>query len=239
MPNENIMKLKQKKDGEKVLKAISNDRTRTNLIRKPEHRALVFLVQRIPSSMNSDTLTFIGLLGSVITLTGFILAAYIHPCYLLLGVFGLAINWFGDSLDGRLAFYRNKPRKWYGFTLDIIIDWISIILIGLGYLLYVAGNWKLAGFGLIVLYGWSMLITLLRYKVTGKYIIDSGIFGPTEVRLLIAFFLMLEIFFKDIILYSAALACIILFFINIADSVKLLGLANDRDIEEKKSNLSG
>jgi hypothetical protein len=84
-----------------------------------------------------------------------------------------------------------------------------------------------------------MLITLLRYKVTGKYIIDSGFFGPTEVRILIAFFLILEIFFKDIILYSAALACIVLFFINIADSLKLLSLANDRDLEEKQNNLHG
>lgn len=233
------MKLKQKKDGKKVLKTISNDRTRTNLIRKPEHIALVFLVQRIPSWINSDMLTFIGLLGSVITLMGFILAAHIHAYYFLLCVLGLAINWFGDSLDGRLAFYRNRPRQWYGFTLDIIIDWISIILIGLGYLLYVEGNWKLAGFGLIVLYGWSMLITLLRYKVTGKYTIDSGFFGPTEVRILIAFFLILEIFFKDIILYSAALACIVLFIINIADSLKLLSLAHDRDIEEKQNNLHG
>jgi phosphatidylglycerophosphate synthase len=233
------MKLKQKKDGNKVLKTISNDRTRTNLIKKPEHIALVFLVQRIPSWINSDMLTFIGLLGSVITLTGFILAAHVHAYYFLLCVLGLAINWFGDSLDGRLAFYRNKPRQWYGFTLDIIIDWISIILIGLGYLLYVAGNWKLAGFGLIVLYGWSMLITLLRYKVTGKYIIDSGLFGPTEVRILIAFFLILEMFFKDIILYSAALACMVLFFINIADSYKLLKIANEKDMAEQDNSLHG
>jgi hypothetical protein len=228
------MKPIQPEDSKKILKTISKDRTRTNLIKKPEHIALVFFVQRIPAWMNSDMLTFIGFLGSLITMLSFILASYIQESYLLLGVLGLTINWFGDSLDGRLAFYRNRPRKWYGFSLDVIVDWISIILIGFGYLLYVDGNWKLAGFGLIVMYGWSMIIALIRYKVLGEYIIDSGLVGPTEVRILIAIFLVAEVIFKGIILYSAAIACIILFLINVSDSLKVLRLADNLDKAEKK-----
>jgi phosphatidylglycerophosphate synthase len=67
-------------------------------------------------------LTFIGVSGSLIVLSGFILAVYVHKNYLLLGVPGFVINWFGDSLDGRLAYFRKKPRKWYGFTLDLVTD---------------------------------------------------------------------------------------------------------------------
>jgi phosphatidylserine synthase len=44
-----------------------------------------------------------------------------------MGYFGFAINWFGDSLDGRIAYYRNTPRKWYGFALDCIMDWLSLV----------------------------------------------------------------------------------------------------------------
>lgn len=56
-------------------------------------------------------LTGIGLRGNTLTFISFLLATYLNPNYLLLGVLGCAINWFGDSLDGRIAYYRQKPRK--------------------------------------------------------------------------------------------------------------------------------
>ena len=66
------------------------------------------------------------------------MAAYWDRLYLLLRA-RLIINWFGDSLDGRLAYYRNKPRKWYGFSLDITVDWFTTLLIGAGYAIYTSG----------------------------------------------------------------------------------------------------
>lgn len=220
-----------------ILKNISKDRHRTNLLKKHEQKALVFLVQHIPSWINSDMLTFIGFLGSIITMLSFILATYVHKDYLLIGILGLGINWFGDSLDGRLAYFRNQSRKWYGFSLDLIVDWITTILIGCGYMVYTDGNWKMLGFGFVVMYGWAMITTLLRYKVTDKYTIDSGLLGPTEVRVIISAILVAEVLFNDSILYSAIIACFILFFINIFDTLKLFRLANDQDNEEKDRKL--
>ena len=43
-------------------------------------------------------------------------AAGKHPMALLLVVLALALNWFGDSLDGTLARVRNRQRPRYGFT---------------------------------------------------------------------------------------------------------------------------
>ena len=149
-------------------------------------------------------LTFIGFSGSLIILLSFILAAFVNRYYFLLGIAGFVINWFGDSLDGRLAYFRNKPRKWYGFSVDLLIDWQSTVLIGLGYIIYADGWWEMAGFGFVTMYGWAMLIAVIRYKVTGKYTIDSGLFGPTEVRIMIATIMVAEIFFKGALLYFAA-----------------------------------
>ena len=98
-----------------ILKIISKDRMRTNLLKNFEQKILVSLVKRIPSFIKPDMLTFIGFLGGMTILLSFILATYLNRNYLLLGVPGFAINWFGDSLDGRLAYYRKQPRKWYGF----------------------------------------------------------------------------------------------------------------------------
>lgn len=217
-----------------VLKTISQDRGRTNILRKYEQNTLAYLVQRIPSWVSSDMLTAIGFFGSIIILAGFILASYYGEVYLLLGVFGFMVCWFGDSLDGRIAYFRNKQRKWYGFALDITADWIGIVLMGWGFVIYIENTWEILGFCFVILYGWEMLTTLLRYKITDKYSIDSGLFGPTEVRIVISIILVLEVVLKGSILYSAALACTLLFITNIIDTNKLLKMADDRDIEERK-----
>jgi len=228
------MNFTKSQSSETVFDAISKDRHRTNILRKYEQKSLVFLVQRIPSFITSDMLTGIGFIGSLITLSGFILATYVERNFLLLGLLGFFVNWFGDSMDGRVAYYRNTPRKWYGFSLDITVDWLTTILIGYGYMIYMDGVWEVLGFIFVVMYGWAMITTLLRYKVTGKYTIDSGLFGPTEARVIISAILVAEVLFEGSIVYSALAACIILFIINIVDTRKLVSLANDRDIAEKQ-----
>jgi phosphatidylglycerophosphate synthase len=220
----------------KVIELISVDRERTNVLRKSEQKALAFLVQRIPSWISSDMLTGIGFGGNILTFFSFLLAAYVNTPYLLLGVLGYAISWFGDSLDGRIAYYRHKERKWYGFSLDITVDWLGVILMGLGFVVYADGPWEIVGFGFVVLYGWEMITTSVRYKVTGKYSIDSGLFGPTEVRIVISLILIGEVLFKGSIQYASLTATFILLIMNIIDTVKLLKLADEYDNEEKKKN---
>lgn len=65
-----------------------------------------------------------------------VLATCINRYYLLLNIIGFIINWFGDSLDGRLAIYRNKSRKHYGFSLDLTVDWLTTVVVGLGFIIY-------------------------------------------------------------------------------------------------------
>jgi len=219
-----------------ILKVISSDRERTNILRKSEQQTIAFLVKLVPSWISSNMLTGIGFFGNVLTFVSFLLATYIHPYYLLLGTVGYALNWFGDSLDGRIAYYRHKSRKWYGFALDITTDWLGIVLMGLGFVVYVNGAWEVVGFAFIVMYGWEMITTLLRYKITGKYSIDSGLFGPTEVRIVISLILVAEVFLKDSIIYFSTAATAILFIINIIDTNKLLKMADECDIREKEQN---
>jgi hypothetical protein len=220
-----------------ILRTITQDRSRTNLLKKYEQETLVFLVQRIPTWIKSDMLTFIGFIGSLIVLLSFILATYVNKEYLLLGITGFGINWFGDSLDGRLAYFRKLPRKWYGFSLDLTVDWLTTIIIGCGYMIYTDGNWKILGFGFVVLYGWAIITTLLRYKATGKYTIDSGLVGPTEVRIIVSAILVVEVLLKGSIIYSAIFVCAVLFLVNIFSTIKLLRIANNLDIEEKENKL--
>ena len=217
-----------------ALAKISTDRNRTNLLKNSEQKLIAWLVQRIPTGISSNMLTAIGFAGSLMTTACFPLAKYFNKYWLLAGILGFIVNWFGDSLDGRLAYYRNKPRKWYGFSLDFTVDWISNIAIGLGYIVYVGSTWGVLGYGFVTLYGWAMMMALLRYKITGKYTIDSGLLSPTEVRIILSFMLVLEVLFSGAIVYFGITICIILLIVNIIDFNKLLKAANLQDKEEKE-----
>ncbi|HOJ65693.1 MAG TPA: CDP-alcohol phosphatidyltransferase [Paludibacteraceae bacterium] len=217
---------------------IAQGRVRTNILHSVEQKLIAYLVQKIPAWMSSDILTAIGFVGSVIVFLSFVLGAFISRYFLLLGILGFMVSWFGDSLDGRIAYYRNKPRKWYGFSLDITVDWLGIILMGTGFIVYAPSYWKIIGFLFVVLYGWEMITALLRYKITEQYSIDSGSFGPTEVRILISLMLILEVIVKDSILYTSALACLVLLIMNFLETGKILKSADERDKKEKEAKIA-
>ncbi|MCK5820410.1 MAG: CDP-alcohol phosphatidyltransferase [Bacteroidales bacterium] len=215
-----------------AVKAISSERKRTNLFAGIEQQSIAYLVQLIPKWISSDMLTAIGLFGNLLVFVSFLLAAYIDTYFLLLSTLGFVINWFGDSLDGRLAYFRKTPRKWYGFSLDLSADWLGIILMGAGFIVYIDQAWVLIGYAFIVLYGWSIIIAVLRYKIAGKYSIDSGLFGPTEVRIAIALILILEVFLQGSIIYIGISGALVLFVVNVLDFRKLLMMSDERDKRE-------
>ena len=224
-----------KKKFSSILKTISQDRDRTNILRTGEQNLIAYLVQRVPKWLTSDGLTYIGLFGNVFVGVCFFLAAYLNnPIFLLISLPGFLINWYGDSLDGRLAYYRNLPRKWYGFSLDVTVDWVGLSMIGLGFFFYADPQWKWLGYVFVVLYGWEMVTAQLRYKVTGKYSIDSGIFGPTELRVVLMAIITAEYFFKGSIYYLVIAACLILIFTNISDTRGVLKAGDLRDKKENK-----
>ena len=191
----------------------------------------------------SNMLTTIGLCGNLLVALFMLLGALTgESWWLLLTPLGFAINWFGDSLDGRLAYYRGKPRKWFGFCLDIVVDWIGIVAIGLGYYSYVAPEWKLVGFIFVALYGAEMIISQLRYKVTDRYSIDSGLLGPTEVRIILALLFSSEYFFPGSIQWIGLAISVVLLIAFLTDFTGLLALANERDaaarLEQKEKHSS-
>ncbi len=218
-----------------VLNSVFGDRTRTNLLKKYEQQAIAWLVQRIPRRITSNFLTGVGFFGYIVVFASFVLASYYDRLWLLLGLPGFIINWFGDSLDGRLAYYRKKPRKQYGFTLDITIDWLSIILIGLGYIIYAEGVWEVFGYGFVTMYAWEIILALIRYKITGKYAIDIGKLGPTEVRIVVGAIMVAEVLLPGSIIFSSILLVSAIFIVNIIDTRKLLRVADDIDKRETQS----
>lgn len=211
--------------------SIREDRSRTNFLKEAEYTTIEFICRWMPRWVTPDMLTGFGVVGALVVFLGLHLASY-SKMYLLVSVLGLVFHWFGDSLDGRIAYYRNTPRKWYGWALDIHADWISTIIIGLGFYFYL-NVYQWIAFIFVVAYGGGMLVALLRYKINDKYIIDSQSFGPTELRILLALVLITEIFFSHILLGFGFIGSGLLILFNTLESIKVLEAGDLRDAQER------
>ena len=207
---------------------ITADRKRTNFLKEIEQEAILFFCEVMPSWVTPDMLTFVALLGSLTVFMGFWLART-DPNFLLVSIAGFAIQWFGDSLDGRLAYFRKTPRKWYGFSLDLSMDWISTILMGLGFYFYLPADFRIFVFVFVTAYGWSMILTLLKYKITDSYSIDNVYLGPTEVRIVLCMVLLAEIVCPGSIQIFAVMVNVILIIIDLIMFYQLLQAGNKRD----------
>lgn len=148
-----------------------------------EKPALQWLAAHTPTWINSDHMTILGLMGSVVVFVGYLLTN-LNPAFLWLASFGFVVNWYGDSLDGTIARFRHKERPIYGFFVDHTIDAISEVLVffGLGLSPYV--RFDLA---LMALIGYLLLSVLvyIRTYVKGEFVISYGKLGPTEARLIV------------------------------------------------------
>ena len=107
------------------------ERIQTSLLNAAEKRLLVWMANRMPAWVTSDMLTYIGVAGAVIY-AAFCWMAQCNVNYFWLAALGLAINWFGDSLDGSLARVRDTQRPKYGFFIDHSLDALTTCLICMG-----------------------------------------------------------------------------------------------------------
>jgi archaetidylinositol phosphate synthase len=149
-----------------------------------EKRTLIWLAARMPAWINSDHLTLLGLVS--MAAAG---AAYwwsgTNRIGLLLVIVCLALNWFGDSLDGTLARFRDHSRPRYGFYVDHVVDAFSALFLlgGLGLSGYMA---PAVALGLLVAYLMLSVEIYLATYTLGDFKISYFKMGPTELRILLS-----------------------------------------------------
>ncbi|MDR3451738.1 MAG: CDP-alcohol phosphatidyltransferase family protein, partial [Rhodoferax sp.] len=103
---------------------------------------------------------------------------------LLLVIVCLALNWLGDSLDGTLARVRRQERPRYGFYVDHMVDILGAVALMCG--LGASGllHWQTAIAMLVAFLALSSESYLATYTL-GRFELSQGIFGPTEIRILL------------------------------------------------------
>ena len=149
-----------------------------------EKNTLIWLASRMPRWVNSDHLTLLGLIAMLLAGASF-WAARTNSLALLLVVFFLALNWFGDSLDGTLARYRNRQRPRYGYYVHHVIGLIgtTALLGGLALSGYMS---PLIALGLLVAFLLLEAEVYLATHVLKVFRLGSFGFGPTELRIVLS-----------------------------------------------------
>jgi archaetidylinositol phosphate synthase len=148
-----------------------------------ERPTLQWLVVHMPSWINPDILTIVGMLGTVVIFCGYCLSNK-NPGFLWVASLGFVINWLGDSLDGNLARYRKIERPKYGFFVDRTVDSFGEVLIALGLGLSPYVSFNIACLGLIGYLLMTILVCIRTY-VSGVFQLSYGKLGPTEVRVIL------------------------------------------------------
>jgi len=174
----------------------ASKRIQTSFLNAAEHKALVWLAARQPRWVTSNTLTFIGIAGSVIIAAGYILSNS-NINWLWLATFGFIVNWYGDSLDGNLARYRHTQRPIYGYYLDHTVDAVNEIFMFVGIGLSSLLNIWIAIIGLIL----YLLLTLnvsMNAHLKKEFKLTYAKLGPTELRLIMIVVNTLFIFVRPL-----------------------------------------
>jgi phosphatidylglycerophosphate synthase len=158
-------------------------RVQGSFLAAAERRVLALLAERMPSWVNSDHLTVLGFTAQIATGVCYALAAHDRRM-LLAAIVCLAVNWFGDSLDGTLARVRQQQRPRYGFYVDHIIDSIGAVALMSGLALSGCMHPVIA-IGLLIEF---LLLSIQSYLATytlGEFHLSFWRFGPTELRVLL------------------------------------------------------
>lgn len=159
------------------------ERQQTSILAPLERAALRWFSERMPARVNSDHLSLLGFVAMFLAGV-FYAASGRSPALLHVVNICIFINWFGDSLDGTLARYRNCQRPRYGFYVDHIIDTFgtTFVIVGLAISGYISE--RVAAGSLIVFLMLAINSYLAAYSLS-IFKISHGKLGPTEIRLVL------------------------------------------------------
>jgi phosphatidylglycerophosphate synthase len=155
-----------------------------SLLAPAEKRLLIWIAQRLPRWIYSDHLTALGALAMLGAGICYAVAGWWAGA-LVIAVLMLAINWFGDSLDGTVARVRHHERPRYGFYVDHVLDAVGMLFLIGG--LVAGGFMSLAPATAFLLAYYLLTIEIaLATHALGTFRISYWKFGPTELRILLA-----------------------------------------------------
>lgn len=160
-------------------------REHRSMLASAEKRLLIASARRLPGWVSSDMLTLTAFASMFAAAYGF--ASLPDTSWAPFVVtLSLAVNWFGDSLDGTLARVRGQQRPRYGYYVDHVIDMAGTAILVAG---MAASGWMHATVAAALLAAYFLVAaeTYLATHAGGVFRLAFAGVGPTELRIVLAF----------------------------------------------------
>lgn len=160
-------------------------RRNQSFLAKIEQALIQWLLPHISEDVSSLDLTIFGLFGSFLAAGGLVGCSH-SLAFLPAVVAGILMNWFGDSLDGSLARFRQEERPRFGFILDHTCDLFSqiLIIVAFGFSPFLT---LLSALAILICYLMFSAYTYIRAAAHHIHQMSYVGLGATEFRILMIF----------------------------------------------------
>jgi len=159
-------------------------REHRSLVAAAEKRLLLTIAGYLPRCVTSDHLTLLAFASMCVAGLGYSSSSHSRH-WLWVSIGALALNWFGDSLDGTVARVRRVERPRYGFYVDHVVDIVGITAL-------MAGLATSGFMSPVIALAWLVAYLLvageifLATSVHSVFRMSFAGVGPTELRILLA-----------------------------------------------------
>jgi phosphatidylglycerophosphate synthase len=157
-------------------------KTNTSFLSPLERRLAPIVIPRIPRWLETQHLTMLTLVWSLLILLLSALAAR-NIRWLWLVSLMIFLQWVTDHYDGKVGKYRNTGLVRWGYYMDHLLDYFFLCSILLGYAFILPERSRFQLLLMLALFAAYDFSTFLAFAATDKLKISHLKFGPTEFRL--------------------------------------------------------
>lgn len=157
-------------------------KTNNSFLAPLERRLAPLVIPRIPSWIETQHLTMLTLIWSLLILVFSALAAR-NLRWLWLVSLMIFLQWVTDHYDGKVGKYRNTGLVRWGYYMDHLLDYFFLCSILLGYAFILPERSRFQLLLMLALFAAFDFSTFLAFSATDKLKISYLKFGPTEFRL--------------------------------------------------------
>ena len=157
-------------------------KTNNSFLSPLERRLAPLVIPRIPLWLETQHLTMLTLVWSLlILLFSFLAARNLH--WLWLVSLMIAFQWVTDHYDGKIGKHRNTGLVRWGYYMDHLLDYFFLCSVIIGYAFILPERSRFQLLLMLALFAAYDFSTFLAFSATDELKISHLKFGPTEFRL--------------------------------------------------------
>ena len=157
-------------------------KTNNSFLSPLERRLAPIVIPRIPLWLETQHLTMLTLLWSLLILLFSFLAARNLRWLWMVSVM-IALQWVTDHYDGKVGKHRNTGLVRWGYYMDHLLDYFFLCSVIIGYAFILPERSRLQLLLLLALFAAYDFSTFLAFSALDELKISHLKFGPTEFRL--------------------------------------------------------